>query len=77
MLRGIVLGLMTAAAVAFGAGLSSPAEARVYISFNNGYHHGHYIPFFHHCAWRNVYVKVWNKKKHKWMRRWVTKRVCW
>lgn len=76
MVRAAVLGLMTTAVVAFGVGMSTPADARVnvYFGFGNGIYYGHHV---HHCGWRNVYVKVWSHKKHKWVKHWVTKRVCW
>jgi hypothetical protein len=74
MIRKTLIGLATVFTLAVGFG--SSAEAKVFVSIGIGhpYHHGY---FFHHCAWRNAHVKVWNHRQHRWVWVWTKRRVCW
>jgi hypothetical protein len=77
-MRKLLLALATCGIIAAAA--SQPAEARVFIGFGFGPSYGYY-PHHHfygnHCYFKNVRVKVWRPKLHKYVWVWKTRRFCW
>ncbi len=69
-MRKLLLAMATCGLITAGA--SQPAQAHVFIRFGlgGGYYH-------HHCGFRNVRVKVWSPRFHRFVWRWQTRRVCW
>ncbi len=68
--------LAVAACGILAVGASQPADARVVIGFGfgDGYYHHHWRP---HCYFKNVRVKVWSQRLHRYVWRWQTRRFCW
>jgi hypothetical protein len=71
-MRKLLLAVATCGLIVAGA--SQPAQAKVFIGFGfgPGYHH-----FHHHCHWRNVKVKVWSPRLHRFVWRWKMREFCW
>jgi hypothetical protein len=76
-MRKLLLAVATVGLLA--AGSSEPAQARVFIGFGNGpgFYGYHRRPNFYNCSYKQVKVRVWSNRLHKFVWRWRTKRFCW
>jgi hypothetical protein len=76
MIRKTLFGLVAAAALSIGFGVAAPSEAKVFISIGFGHHSGYHHPFYHHCGYRRGIVRFYDHHRHRWVRRLVTRRIC-
>ena len=75
-----IAGLAAVAVLALGLANTTPAEAKVFITFgtgygfNHGFHHGFGHRFGTYCGWKTVRYKV--RRHHRWVWVYGQRRVC-